>query len=116
MQAAASTHAAPSPSPFAPLPPRPARVYVNNLPWTTTEDELRTTMSGAGGVVNVEIYRYRDGRSKVRALEDRGHHLKDAALARAPAVRPLRRPRRVPAPDPLPPCCPPILSVAQGCG
>lgn len=43
-----------------------ARVYVNNLPWETKEEDLAAALGVAGSIVKTEVYRYRDGRSKVR--------------------------------------------------
>lgn len=41
------------------------KLYVGNLPYTTTEDELRSMFSGAGTVVSVTLIKDRDsGRSK----------------------------------------------------
>lgn len=41
------------------------RLYVGNLPYTTTEDELRTLFSQAGTVASVALIKDRDsGRSK----------------------------------------------------
>ncbi len=45
------------------------RVYVNNLPWSTTDDDLRAVFAPAGTVTRVDLYRYRDGRSKVRSRD-----------------------------------------------
>jgi RNA recognition motif-containing protein len=41
------------------------KLYVGNLPYTTTEDDLRTLFAGAGTVVSVALIKDRDtGRSK----------------------------------------------------
>ncbi len=65
-----------SPHRLPPHPPLPAprlvsshflpaaRCYCGNLPWTTGEEDLRTILSAAGNIVNVTVYRYKDGRSK----------------------------------------------------
>ena len=43
-------------------------VYVGNLSWGVTEDDLQDFMMGAGCAVNsAKVMRYPDGRSKVRA-------------------------------------------------
>lgn len=43
----------------------PAKLYVGNLPYSTSEDELRDLFAQAGNVVSVAIIRDRDsGRSK----------------------------------------------------
>ena len=43
----------------------PAKLYVGNLPYSTSEDELRELFAQAGSVVSVAIIRDRDsGRSK----------------------------------------------------
>ncbi len=43
----------------------PARLYVGNLPYSTSEDDLRELFAQAGNVVSVAIIRDRDsGRSK----------------------------------------------------
>jgi RNA recognition motif-containing protein len=41
------------------------KLYVGNLPYSTSEDDLRTLFSGAGNVVSVSLIKDRDtGRSK----------------------------------------------------
>jgi RNA recognition motif-containing protein len=43
----------------------PVKLYVGNLPYSTSEDELRELFAQAGGVVSVAVIRDRDsGRSK----------------------------------------------------
>jgi len=43
----------------------PVKLYVGNLPYTTSEDELRELFAQAGNVVSVAVIRDRDsGRSK----------------------------------------------------
>ncbi len=43
----------------------PVKLYVGNLPYTTSEDELRELFAQAGSVVSVAVIRDRDsGRSK----------------------------------------------------
>ncbi len=43
----------------------PVKLYVGNLPYTTSEDELRELFGQAGSVVSVAVIRDRDsGRSK----------------------------------------------------
>ena len=43
----------------------PVKLYVGNLPYTTSEDELRQLFEQAGSVVSVAVIRDRDsGRSK----------------------------------------------------
>ncbi len=43
----------------------PVKLYVGNLPYTTSEDDLRALFAQAGNVVSVAIIRDRDsGRSK----------------------------------------------------
>ena len=42
----------------------PARVYVGNLSWTTTSEQLLAHMQQAGTVVFADILTGRDGRSR----------------------------------------------------
>jgi RNA recognition motif-containing protein len=49
------------------------KLYVGNLPYTTTEDELRTMFSQAGQVASVEVIMDRDtGSSKGFAFIEMG--------------------------------------------
>ena len=47
-------------------PTKGCRVYVGNLAWSVTDEELEAHMSAAGSVSAAEVMRYNDGRSKVR--------------------------------------------------
>jgi RNA recognition motif-containing protein len=42
----------------------PARLYVGNIPWSTTIDELRDIFAECGGVRDVDIPTGRQGRSR----------------------------------------------------
>ena len=63
-----------SPSSPLPSPPLPSlsfspyligsRVYINNLKWDTTSEELSAHMALGGNLVSVNLYHYRDGRPK----------------------------------------------------
>merc|ERR1712100_30987 len=44
------------------------KVFVNNLSWTTTEEELITFFCAVGHVVNVELKKTRNGRSRGSAI------------------------------------------------
>jgi len=39
-------------------------VYINNLKWDTTTEELSAHMALGGNLVSVNLYHYRDGRPK----------------------------------------------------
>lgn len=53
----------PNPLPTAEVP-TPSRVYVHNLPWSLTNEELAAHMSSVGTVRYASIMTTTDGRSK----------------------------------------------------
>lgn len=53
---------------MAVIPPNPCKVYVGNLPMTTTEEEFKPFVETAGSVVSIDLRRDRGGRCKGFAL------------------------------------------------
>jgi RNA recognition motif-containing protein len=41
-----------------------SRVYINNLKWDTTTEELSAHMAQGGNLISVKLYHYKDGRPK----------------------------------------------------
>lgn len=57
---------------FEAVPPNPCKLFVGNLPMSTSDDELKTLFESVGPVVSVDLKRDKQGRCKGFAMVELG--------------------------------------------
>lgn len=107
---------APRPIPHPPTAeaPTPSRVYVHNLPWSLTNEELAQHMSQAGTVRYASIMTTADGRSKVRRREGLSAAHAGVQGTRCSPIPCCATAAREPGVN-LRCAAPPVLAAAQWC-